>query len=102
MIGSVFLATLDETTMSAKVQLLMMNGTCTHASWSPDGKRVVFGWDFGNQNESKLYLADVDSGKEPHAIPGQDPSRRYANPDWSPDGKTIVCVSQPLDEVEDE
>jgi Tol biopolymer transport system component len=92
--GGVGLATLDERTMQASVRMFVKSGTCAHASWAPDGKRVVFSWDPDNTSQYQLYLLDADSNDPPTWLPGQNRSRSNVNPDWSPDGKTIVFASQ--------
>jgi Tol biopolymer transport system component len=93
--GGVGLATLDEKTMSARTRWLVKQGHCYHASWSPDGRRVVFALAPTDQGGDQLYIMDVDSDDSPTAVPGQDPTHTNTNPDWSPDGKTIIFCRQP-------
>jgi serine/threonine protein kinase/Tol biopolymer transport system component len=52
------------------------------ASWSPDGKRLVYG------NMGDLFLANAD-GSEPHKLITMKPPSTVANPDWSPDGSHL-------------
>jgi Tol biopolymer transport system component len=54
-------------------------------SFSPDGKRLIYGDGF------TLHILEVDSNNPPKTIPGQ--LGHTYHPDWSPDGKTIVFVS---------
>ncbi|HEX4913756.1 MAG TPA: S9 family peptidase [Vicinamibacterales bacterium] len=64
-------------------------------SWSPDGKRFVFGaaaTPMLRDNRRDIYIADVSS-KQVDKIStnwGND-----ATPKWSPDGSTIAWVSEP-------
>ena len=46
--------------------------------------------------KSQLYVLDVESNGPPAWLPGQPRLRRNVNPDWSPDGKTIIFSSQRL------
>jgi Tol biopolymer transport system component len=92
--GGLFVATLDERTVTATVRQLLEKGEIDHTSWSPDGKRVVFCWHPEDKN-GQLYLMDVDGNDPPKLLEGQDPNRHNTNADWSPDGKTIIFASGP-------
>ncbi len=92
--GGLALATLDERTMSATTRWLAKDGMTSHASWAPDGKRVVVSWQPTGAKLSQLYVMNVDSDKAPVLLKGQVPARNNYNPDWSPDGKTIVFVRE--------
>jgi tricorn protease len=56
------------------------------ASWSPDGKRILF-----HDTNLKLWVVDVATGQA--KVVGSDPwmvPQRTMNPAWSPDGKWIA------------
>jgi TolB protein len=93
--GGVGLATLDERTMRASVRWLVETDQCYHASWAPDNQRVVVALAPTEKGGDQLYIIDVDYGEAPVWLPGQDRARTNTNPDWSPDGKTIIFCSQP-------
>jgi Tol biopolymer transport system component len=65
-------------------------GTAYHASWAPDGQRVVFAWQPTPAALTQLYTLDVDSTDPPKLLPGIDTKHANVNPSWSPDGKSIV------------
>jgi Tol biopolymer transport system component len=91
----VSILTLDRSTNHTVSVIRRVNsGTCLHASWSPDGKQIVFGWEPGANQIQQLYLLDADSGDGPRLLAGQNENRNNVNPDWSPDGKTIIFASQ--------
>ena len=83
-------ATLDEQTGMASTRQVVKAGTAYHASWAPDGRHVVFAWRLKSGDRTQLYTVDVDATESPQRLPGIDTSRQNVNPDWSPDGKTIV------------
>jgi Tol biopolymer transport system component len=93
--GGVGLATLKEETMQANVRWLVKDLQCYHASWAPDGRRVVFALAPTEDGGDQLYTMDVDSDTEPTLLEGQDQEYTNTNPDWSPDGKAIIFCRQP-------
>jgi len=99
--GGLYLATLDPRTMRSSITTLWSLGVCYHASWSPDGQRIVFGWKPDPPKNliqgialHQLFVVDIDSNELPVPLPGQNTKRNNTNPDWSPDGKTIIFASQ--------
>lgn len=100
-IGGLELATLNPTTMQVSLRKLWTFGHCYHAAFSPGGKRVVFGWKRDPPVKMtpemllhQIYILDLDTNGPPTPLAGQDPHRNNTNPDWSPDGKTIIFSSQ--------
>lgn len=62
-------------------------------SWSPDGHQIVYAKKKPNANGSRvfdLYVYDLDRKKETRL----SKSARLRDPDWSVDGKAIVCVTE--------
>lgn len=57
------------------------------ATWSPDGKRIVFISD--QSGEEELYLAPQDGSSAPKALTSGHAMRLY-RPLWSPDSKSIA------------
>lgn len=54
-------------------------------SFSPNGRELVF------SISNTIHIVNVAGGAGPRPVPGQRGKNRY--PDWSPDGKMIVFVS---------
>ncbi|MGV3481934.1 MAG: amidohydrolase family protein [Sphingobium sp.] len=59
-----------------------------HPRYSPDGRTIVFVSDRGAQDN--LWLMDAD-GSNPRPL-HPDPDSRFAEPVWTPDGKSIVAT----------
>jgi hypothetical protein len=67
-------------------------------AWSPDGRRIAFVTDrFGGDLERLVYgnyrlaLLDVEDRSVTPAPAFED--ARHTNPQWSPDGTTLYCIS---------
>lgn len=57
------------------------------ASWSPDGRKIVYISD--RDGEEELYLVDYDGSSEPEQLTDGGSAMRYS-PRWSPDSKQIA------------
>jgi Tol biopolymer transport system component len=92
--AGLFLATIPTSSRPATYRWLVKYGAARHAAFAPDGNHVVFGFTPPAQKLEQLYVMNVDTDAPPTPLPGQDPTRTNSCPDWSPNGKTIVYVSQ--------
>ena len=66
-------------------------GSAMMASWSPDGKQLVFGFGtfFGGRNQRPAQIMTMNAdGSNAKALTAGAPNAGF--PDWSPDGKSIV------------
>ena len=88
-----FLALLDERTMQWGLAWPIKKGKVRHCSWSPDGKRIAFGYRKSEGDFEQIFIYDLET-QSAAQLPGLDAKRNNSCPDWSPDGKTIIFVSQ--------
>lgn len=81
--GSLWRSRLDGT---QRVQLTAPPMQVFMMHWSPDGRQIVL---MGREPGKvwKIYTVDMEGG---HLQPLLDEDRNEADPDWSPDGKTVV------------
>lgn len=74
-------------------RLLTENHNVADPTWSPNGKKIVFGREpdlMGKEpGPREIYLLDVHSGKV-EVLPGSD---GLFSPRWSPDGQWIAALS---------
>jgi Tol biopolymer transport system component/DNA-binding winged helix-turn-helix (wHTH) protein len=71
---------------SEKLQLTFPPMVAYHSTWSPDGKRIVFGATLPGQ-EAKLFWVSPDGGT-PEALTSSNGTD--GGPSYSPDGRSII------------
>ena len=59
-----------------------------NGSWSPDGRRIVFGTDHDGNGE--IYVMNADGTDSAASC---SPSSNEFSPEWSPDGRTIAFAT---------
>lgn len=69
----------------------------THASWSPDGTKILFSTKAEGSKYSQMFTLDPATDEEPVRVAGQSPNCRNVGGAWSPDGKKIVYVTNDCD-----
>lgn len=70
----------------------------TDASWSPDGRSIVYSSDFGGLPAPNIFVVPVQGGTPQRVT--NDATHEDGAPSWSPDGATIAFESHPIGEEE--
>lgn len=60
----------------------------TDASWSPDGRWIIYSSDYGNLTYPNIFIIQAEGG-EPIRVT-KDDNREHGAPSWSPDGQWIA------------
>jgi Tol biopolymer transport system component len=71
------------------VPLTSFEGFETHPALSPDGKKLAFSWDRGEQAPNEIYLLEIGTGEPQVITNGQGDAE---SPVWSPDGLEIAFL----------
>ncbi len=80
---------------SDRVQLTSLTGYAGIARWSPDGRKIAFGWAASGKT-MKLTVIPRDGGAPEQVIPDNDDSHDQNDPTWSPDGEQIIFARDPI------
>lgn len=66
----------------------------TAVAYSPDGKHLAFLRNYPNEGERSLIVASIEGGEQRRILTRVRPDfLALVPPSWSPDGRTIACVS---------
>jgi dipeptidyl aminopeptidase/acylaminoacyl peptidase len=60
--------------------------------FSPDGRWLVVVRSFSNAHK-ELWLVDVQAREQPRLLTTPDAEASYERPEWSPDGRTLHCLT---------
>ena len=70
---------------------LLREGFINQPSWSPDGQRILFGWERTGAGDVQLWWVPADgSGPPVRLLEGEDDS---FGGQWSPDGQSLLFAS---------
>jgi Tol biopolymer transport system component len=69
-------------------QLHLIKANVLHPTWSPDGKRILFGTIPTITEDPFIYIADLAT-HQVSTVPG---SQGLFTPAWSPDGRYIIAL----------
>jgi len=77
-------------------QVTIVPSSDTDASWSPDGRWIVYSSDYGSLPVPNIFVIPVNGGEPIRATHNE--TRYDGAPSWSPDGQWIAFESHPGDE----
>ncbi len=76
-------------TAGQNVQQITDFGTCP--KWSPDGKQIAFSTHYFADQGDAIYVYDIEDSTSRQLSP--ENGQNFSQPDWSPDGDWLVCLS---------
>jgi dipeptidyl aminopeptidase/acylaminoacyl peptidase len=91
--GATSLALVEATTGKVTTIEAPKGATIASPAWSPDGSRIAYLADF--DNATKLYVADVATGKSRPLGTGSLLATLVTAPEWSGDGSKVFTVLLP-------
>ena len=91
--GATSLALVEATTGKVTTIEAPKGATIASPAWSPDGSRIAYLADF--DNATKLYVADVATGKSRPLGAGSLLATLVTAPEWSGDGSKVFTVLLP-------
>ncbi|MEP6692846.1 MAG: prolyl oligopeptidase family serine peptidase, partial [Gemmatimonadaceae bacterium] len=91
--GATGLAVIDATTGTTRAIETPKGATISSPQWSPDGSKLAFIANF--DDASRLYVADVSSGKSRQLAPAPMLATLVTTVEWTADGNHVIAVLVP-------
>jgi Tol biopolymer transport system component len=80
--------TSDGSDVKQLTSLTAAEGAASFASWSPDGKRIVYAQFIQALGVAQIFLMDADGSNQHQLL--VDPNHHDASPSFSPDGRSVI------------
>jgi dipeptidyl aminopeptidase/acylaminoacyl peptidase len=78
---------------TGETRTVLQDDSTNHAGpFSPDGRWLIVKRSFSNTHD-ELWLLDLRGSVEPRLLTDRSQEARYDSPHWTPDGQSLICVS---------